>query len=188
MVALDDSRRRQEDVSVGESRIHGQGVFAKKAFLKGDLVLEIDDSASVLDRERLTPEQEVFIDVFFTVEGKQKITEMKSPEKFINHSCDPNTYVLTDMERGVRQVWALRNIPIGGELTWDYAINIWEEWIGPVPCNCGAANCRRTIRGNYFTLPREIQRRYLPLLDQPFKNRFRREIQSLSLMEDSDTT
>ena len=74
-----DSKRRPADVSVRESKIHGQGVFAKKAFLKGDLVLEIDDSDPVLDRGKLTPEQEIFIDVFVAVDGKQKTTWMKSP-------------------------------------------------------------------------------------------------------------
>jgi uncharacterized protein len=181
-----DSRRRLADVSVRESKIHGQGVFANEAFLKGDMVLEIDDSDPVLDRGSLTPEQEIFIDVFVAVDGKQKTTWMKSPERFINHSCDPNTYVLTDLSSGVRRVWALKNIRKGEELTWDYALNIWEEWIGPVPCNCGAESCRRIIQGNYFTLPSEIQRRYLPLLDEPFKRRFTKEIQSLNLTAEPD--
>jgi SET domain-containing protein len=181
-----DSKRKLADFSIGESKIHGRGVFAKKAFLKGDIVLEIDDSDPVLDRGKLTPEEEVFIDVFVTVDGKQRTTWMKSPEKFINHSCDPNTYVLTDKRSGVRRTWALKNIRIGDELTWDYAPNIWEEWIGPVPCHCGAENCRRIIRGNYFTLPREVQRRYLPLLDGPFKKRFTREIRSLDLTAEPD--
>ena len=181
-----DSKRRLADFSVRESKIHGQGVFAKKAFLRGDIVLEIDDSDPVLDRGKLTPEQEIFIDVFVAVDGKQKTTWMKSPERFINHSCEPNTYVLTDMRSGVRRTWALKNIRMGDELTWDYALNIWEEWIGPVPCNCGAEKCRRIIRGNYFTLPREVQRRYLPLLDEPFKKRFTKEIQSLNLTAEHD--
>jgi len=181
-----DSKRKLADLSVGESKIHGQGVFAQKAFLKGEVVLAIDDSDAVVDRGKLTPEQEIFIDVFVAVDGKQKTTWMKSPERFINHSCEPNTYVRTDMRSGVRRVWALKNIGKGDELTWDYALNIWEEWIGPVPCNCGAEDCRRVIRGNYFTLPREFQRRYLPFLDEPFKRRFRKEIQSLKLMAGSD--
>jgi SET domain-containing protein len=176
-----DSRRKLADVSVRASKIHGQGVFAKKAFLEGDIILEIDDSDPVLDRGKLTPEQEIFIDVFVAVDGTQKTTWMKSPERFINHSCEPTTYVRTDMRNGIRRTWALKRIRTGDELTWDYALNIWEEWIGPIPCNCGAENCRRIIRGNYFTLPREIQRRYLPLLDPPFKKRFAKEIQSLHL-------
>jgi len=182
-----DSKGKSADFSVRKSKIHGQGVFAKKAFLKGDLVLEIDDSDPVLDRGKLTPEQEIFIDVFVTVDGKEKVTWMKSPERFINHSCDPNTFVQTDMKTGVRRVWALKNIGKGDELTWDYALNIWEAWIRPVPCHCGAENCQRIIRGNYFTLPREIQRKYLPLLDEPFKKRFSREIRSLNLTAEPDT-
>ena len=182
----DDPKRRLADVSVGDSEIHGQGVFAKKAFLKGDMVLEIDDSDPVLDRGSLTSEQAIFIDVFVSVDGKEKVTWMKSPERFINHSCDPNNYVRTDMRTGVRRAWALKNIRIGDELTWDYALNIWEEWVSPVPCNCGAENCRRMIRGNYFTLPRETQRRYLTLLDEPFKKRFTKEIRSLNLATEPD--
>jgi SET domain-containing protein len=181
-----DSKRKRADFSVGESKIHGQGVFARKAFLPGDIVLAIDDSDPVLDRGELTPEQEIFIDVFITVDGKQKTTWMKSPERFINHSCEPNTHVRTDMRTGVRQTRALEHLRIGDELTWDYALNIWEEWIGPVACNCGAEHCRKVIQGNFFTLPREIQRRYLSLLDEPFKRRFTREIQSLQLTEDAD--
>jgi len=181
------SERKLADFSVRESKIHGHGVFAEKAFLKGDMVLKIDDSDPVLERHELTPEQQIFIDVFVAVDGTQKITWMKSPERFINHSCDPNSYVLTDMRNGVRRAWALKNIRRGDELTWDYAVNIWEEWIDPVPCNCGAENCRRIIRGNYFTLPKEIQRRYLPLLDEPFKKRFAKKIQSLNLAAEADT-
>ena len=182
-----DSEGKSADFSVSESKIHGVGVFAKRSFLKGDLLLEIDDSDPVLDRGRLTPEQAIFIDVFVAADGTQKVTWMKSPEKFINHSCDPNSYVRTDMRTGVRRVWARKNIPRGDELTWDYALNIWEEWVHPAPCLCGAENCLGMIRGNYFTLPREFQRRYLPLLDEPFKKRFATEIRSLHLTEKPDT-
>lgn len=111
---------------------------------------------------------------------------MKSPEKFINHSCEPDSYVLTDMETGVRRTWALQNLRRGDELTWDYALNIWEEWVAAIPCHCGAKSCRRSIQGNYFTLPRESQRRYLPLLDEPFKRRFGQRIRSLHLTAEPD--
>ncbi len=176
-----DSRRGIEGLTVRPSKIHGQGVFANKAFFPGEVVLVIDDSDPVLDRSKLTPEEEIFIDVFVGVDGTPRTTWMKPPERFINHSCDPNCYVLTDLGSGLRRTWALKDIRVGDELTWDYALNIWEEWIGPVPCHCGAGNCRRTIQGNYFTLPRAIQRRYVPLLDLPFKTRFAKELQSLRL-------
>jgi len=179
------SLRSMAVVSVGESKIHGQGVFARREFLQDELVLEIDDSNPVLDREELTPDQEIFIDVFVTVDGTEKVTWMEAPEKFINHSCDPNTVVRTDMMTGVRRVFALKDIRKDDELTWDYAINIWEEWVAPVPCNCGAENCRRIIRGNFFSLPPKVQRRSLPLLDEPFKRRFAEAIRSHSLTKEA---
>jgi SET domain-containing protein len=185
-MAENDSNRKRAGGSVRASRTHGQGVFANRAFLQGEIVLEIDDSDPVLDRVRLTPEQEIFIDVFVALDGTQKTAWMKSPEKFINHSCDPTSYVLTDSVRGVRRTLALKDLQSGDELTWDYAVNIWEEWVAPVSCHCGAENCRGAIQGNYFTLPREIQRRYLPLLDVPFKKRFSKEILSLGLVVGHD--
>jgi hypothetical protein len=166
---------------VRESVVHGRGAFADTVFLEGDWILDIDDSDPVLDRSKLSPEQAIFIDVFVAVDGTVKTTWMKSPERFINHSCEPNSYVLTDMKTGVRRTWALQNIRQGDEVTWDYALNIWEAWVRPVPCNCGAEKCLRVIRGNYFTLPRAVQRKYLPLLDEPFKKRFSREIRLLDL-------
>jgi hypothetical protein len=186
-MAYIDSKRKEIDFSVRASKIHGRGVFAEREFLKGDVVLEIDDSDPILDRGEVTPGQQIFIDVFVGIDGKEKVIWMKSPERFINHSCDPNTFVRTDLTSGVRRALALKDIRKGDELTWDYALNIWEEWIVPVPCNCGAENCLGIIRGDFFTLPREVQQRYLPLLDEPFKKRFAKEIQSLNFAADTDT-
>lgn len=49
-----------------------------------------------------------------------KVILMKEPERSINHSCDPNTYVKTI--NGVRRVLAMRGIKKGEEITFDYAI------------------------------------------------------------------
>jgi uncharacterized protein len=156
---------------VRKSKIHGRGVFARKNFLKGDVLLEIDDSDILSDRSKqvLTPEQEIQMDVFIDKNGRERIIFMKSPERFINHSCDPNVFTRTHMKSGIRRVCALKDIRKGEELTWDYALNSWEEWEIPVKCNCGSSNCRKIIRGNFFSLPRAIQLKYIPLLDEPFK-------------------
>ncbi len=182
-----DLERKSGNLSVRGSRIHGQGAFAERPFAQGDVILGIDDSDPVADRSKLTPQQSIFIDVFVAADGSEKTTWMKSPEKFINHSCEPNAYVLTDMRSGVRWIRAVKTVARGDEITWDYAINIWEEWIGPVSCRCGSETCRRIVQGNYFTLPREFQRRYLPLLDEPFMRRFAKEIESLHLTAEHGT-
>jgi len=166
-------------VYVAKSKIHGTGVFTSGNFTKGELVLEIDDSDVVPDRSKLTPGQEIHIDVFIDKNGREKFTFMKSPEKYINTSCDPNVYSKTDMKSGIRRAYAFRGINKGEEITWDYAINSWEEWKIPADCNCGSPNCRKIIRGNFFSLPRDVQLKYIPLLDEPFKQRFKHEISLL---------
>jgi uncharacterized protein len=169
----------ETNVRTGKSRIHGTGAFATRDFKKGETVLVIDDSDPVADRSKVTPDQEIYIDVFIGRDGKEKVTFMKSPEMYINTSCDPNVYSKTNMN-GLRIAYALRNIAKGEEITWDYALNSWEEWAIPVECNCESANCRKIIRGNYFTLPKDIQVNYLPLLDEPFRRRFKDRIAKIS--------
>lgn len=175
---------KDENVSVRKSKIHGIGVFARKNFRKGDALLEIDDSDIVSDRSRLTPEDDVHIDVFIDKDGRERVIFMKSPEKFINHSCDPNVFSKTDMKSGIRQVYALKNIRVGEELTWDYAINSWEEWEVPAECTCGSSNCRKIIRGNFFSLPRKIQLKYIPLLDEPFRREIANILKSSRFTQD----
>jgi SET domain-containing protein len=164
-----------------KSKIHGIGVFAIRNFNRGEMVLLIDDSDPVPDRSKLTPEQTIHVDVFIDKDGKEKVVFMKSPEKYINTSCDPNLYSKTDMESGIRRAYAFRDIHDGEEITWDYALNSWEEWDIPAECNCGSSNCRKIIRGNFFSLPRDVQLKNIALLDGPFKQRFKEEIALIQL-------
>ena len=59
---------------------------------------------------------------------------------FINHSCDPNTFIRCTPARA--EFYALRAIRKGEELTCDYGESQHE---GRLPCRCGAANCRGFI-------------------------------------------
>ena len=57
--------------------------------------------------------------------------------RYINHSCDPNTFFRCTPERA--EVYALRDIRAGEELTCDYGESQHE---GTLRCRCGAPNCR----------------------------------------------
>ena len=159
------------NVYVKESPLQGRGVFAAKDFKKNNLVLEIDDTHVVEDENKLTPEQHAF-DLDYL---ENKIVLMQEPEKYINHSCDPNTYVKT--KNNIRQILAMRDISKGDEITYDYSINGDNE--GTFECRCGSKNCRKIYQGNFFKLPIEIQKQYLPYLDDWFSKKHKKEIQQI---------
>lgn len=159
-------------VEVRSSAIDGLGVFATRPFPKSAIVLTIDDSRVVNSLHPLGPGEDArhcdYLEAGLVV-------LMQPPERHINHSCDPNTYVKT--LDGSRVVIALRDIQANEEITYDYSINGGGDTIWT--CDCGAARCRRQIHSDFFHLPVELQREYLPLLDDWFRLERSADIQRL---------
>lgn len=159
-------------VELRESLLQGLGVFACRTFSTGAIVLTIDDTHVVTDESALTADQHEF-DLDY-VDGK--VILMQEPEKFINHSCDPNVYVKT--EQNVRNVYTIRDIKAGEEITYDYAVNGDNE--GTFECHCGSPICRKVYVGNFFKLPIERQKYYLPYLDVWFAEKYKEQLTKLS--------
>jgi uncharacterized protein len=151
-----------EGVEVRESPIHGRGVFATRRFEWGEPILPIDDSRVVtpeapLDREH--GELEHHRDYLGTHD-----VLMQEPERYINHCCEPSAYIRT--REGVRWVVAYCAIAAGEEVTYDYCISSYGDYAWE--CSCGHARCRRVHNTDFFKLPDEKLREYLPLLDEWF--------------------
>ncbi|MBP9759290.1 SET domain-containing protein-lysine N-methyltransferase [Candidatus Dojkabacteria bacterium] len=162
-----------DNVIVKSSSIQGKGVYSLKNFRAGEVVLEIDDTHLVTDPKQLTNEEyESHCDYF-----DNKVVLMQSPEVYINHSCDPNTYVKTI--DGIRKVLAMRDIKINDEITYDYSINGDND--GTFDCSCRSKNCREAYQGNFFKLPKDIQLKYLPYLDGWFTEKYKRETNDLKM-------
>ena len=162
-----------KQIEARKSNIGGQGVFIFEAVEGGQVISEFR-----LERE-ITPESPLR-------QGKGERPEhcsmfddryclVASPERYLNHSCEPNTYLRYD-EGGIHIV-ALRNIEAGSELTVDYLINNsgGDSWL----CNCGSARCRGETGHSFFTLPAAFQQDYLPLLAPWFIKRHAKEIEQL---------
>lgn len=132
-----------EGLRVVQSSIHGYGIVTTRPFARGDVVVigdgvlyhendEFDDTYALVYAEEVGKEIEQYFD-------------LTCQTRWINHSCDPNTEVDTGRhpQTGVPYAWwvALRDIPVGEELSYDYAFSghLAE------PCNCGAATCRGLI-------------------------------------------
>ncbi|MDD5148045.1 MAG: HD domain-containing protein [Candidatus ainarchaeum sp.] len=123
------------DVIVKKSKIHGKGVFAARNFKKGMVVLKWDTSHE-LTAEQVAglPEKEKKFVPF--VNGKYFL--IQPPERFVNHSCDANTYAGNFCDI------AKRDIGKGEEITSNYSETSGEY--EKMKCNCGSKNCRRIIK------------------------------------------
>lgn len=161
-----------KNVEVKKSNIKGVGLFALRDFEDGEIILDYDDSDIVRDVSILTDHDWDF-NTDFLENGK--VVWQKEPERSRNHSCDPNSYDKTI--NGVRRLVAKRRIKRGEEITGDYVMNGYNN--GTFECNCGSKNCRKIYQGNFFKLPKDIQIKYLPYLEESFKNEHKREIESL---------
>ena len=128
------------DLEVKPSRIHGNGVFVRKAVAArtklGELTGEI---ISIREARRRAKQQSVVAIVEF--EDDKALDATNDPcLRYVNHSCSPNTYMRRVNHRV--EFYALRRIQAGEELTCDYGETHHE---GQLPCKCGAARCRERI-------------------------------------------
>lgn len=169
-----DNFASDADVIVAKSKINGIGVFAGRDFAATEIILAIDDSRIVDEEHPLRPESGE-LDYHCDYLAGGKVVYMRSPERYINSSCDPNVFVKTI--DGIRRVVALKPIKANDELTCDYIIDchggiVWQ-------CGCGSEKCRKTIVSSFFELPVEKQIEYLPLLNPWFIEEHREKVEKL---------
>jgi hypothetical protein len=115
--------------------------------------------------------------------------EEREPGDAVNHSCDPNCGM-----GGAAQVVAMRDISVGEELTFDYAMADGSDY-DEFDCACGSARCRGHVTGNDWALP-ELRQRYAgyfsPYLERRFaalaaaRNLKKRDVETLMNDYDAD--
>jgi GNAT superfamily N-acetyltransferase len=161
-------------VYTAESSIHGTGVFSSAHFSPGETILKIDDFRVVTDANPLDPAKAEF-EHHCDYLASGKVVLMQAPERFINHHCEPNTFIRT-ISRD-RYVVAVREIHLGDEITYDYCVNgdgdtVWD-------CSCKSPECRKRHLSGFFHLPVDVQARYLALLEDWFVAEHRDEVEML---------
>ncbi|HEU5318750.1 MAG TPA: SET domain-containing protein-lysine N-methyltransferase [Chloroflexota bacterium] len=146
------SKDGREWFEIRNSRIHGKGAFAIRDIPKGTRFAEYvgqkiepevawerydDDNMEQHHTFLFTLDDDTLIDA--GVRGNNT--------RFINHSCDPNCKSST--EDGHIYFDAIKDIPKGTELTYDYRLTregrYQKHWDELYRCRCGSANCRGTI-------------------------------------------
>lgn len=139
----------KEAVGVFRSDIHGRGLFCLRDIDSGEMVIEY---AGEVIRSALTDKREKYytskgigcymfrIDDNFVVDATMK----GNAARFINHSCEPNCYsrVVDILGKKHILIFALRRIPQGEELTYDYKFPFEED---KITCHCLSRKCRKYL-------------------------------------------
>jgi len=84
--------------------------------------------------------------------GVRTFLDLEESSRQFNHSCDPNAGL-----RKRSELFALRDIAAGEEITFDYSTTISPTtwWMR---CECGAPNCRGVVADVRSIPPRTLQR------------------------------
>ncbi len=139
-------------IQTRRSGVHGKGMFAVQDLAEGETLIEyVGEVVTWKEALRRHPHdpKDPNHTFYFHIDEKHVIDAKYggNSSRWINHSCDPNCEA--DEEGGRVFIKALRNIPAGQELFYDYGLIIDAKYTKKLkaeyPCWCGAPNCRGTL-------------------------------------------
>jgi hypothetical protein len=161
------------EVEVRSSPIQGLGLFMLRDVRAGERIRQVNVVREITSDCPLRPDLGERAEHCDYPDGK--VVLIGPPDRHLNHSCDPNTYIVYEADSCF--IVARRDIPAGQEITCDYSLNVTggDSW----PCNCGADRCRGQITGDFFRLPDEFQREYHPYLAEWFVRSHRERLEKL---------
>lgn len=126
-----------EWLTFGSSGIHGVGAFARRDIPRETRVIEY--IGEKIDKQESLRRCESNNEFIFALDQEQDIDGNieQNPARCINHSCAPNCEAQIDEGR----IWiiAIRDIPAGEEVTFNYGFDLvdYKEY----PCHCRALAC-----------------------------------------------
>jgi D-alanine-D-alanine ligase-like ATP-grasp enzyme len=141
-------QRRQKKYRLRGNTISGYGIYAVTEIKAGELVWQGEETSQrIVTRSHVqsdwnTSEKEVFQRYAYPLSEEVFILWSDNPTEWTpqNHCCEPNTAY-----RGLN-IYALRDIVMGEELTLDYS-TFCNENMFEFQCQCQSPSCRGIIRG-----------------------------------------
>jgi uncharacterized protein len=131
--------KRQIKLKIKNTQKYGMGVFADEDIGQGEIVHVLSGERLkssemirriLLDKEEINDPLQV---------GKRTYIDLDKLSRTFNHNCSPTVGIRKDGE-----MFALRNINKGEEITYDYSSVIAPtEW--EMGCLCGSKKCRKTL-------------------------------------------
>lgn len=127
---------------VAQSNIDGEGCFAAASFVRGQRIAEyVGEKIPFAEAERRqrAPGKKCVcdIDTEWSIDGSLG----GNGTQYVNHSCDPNAYLVTS--HGRLFLHALRDITAAEEITAEY---LYELELDQTPCCCRTAACVKNDR------------------------------------------
>lgn len=140
-------------IEVKKSQIHGMGVYAKERLFKDQLIGEYVGEIigkGLSDKRELQYKKKGIKDIYMFGMAEDIIidaTKFGSVLRFVNHSCDANSYA--EIKRFRNEVYRVyfaadRCINPGEEITIDYQMKRDEDE-ERLECFCKSKNCRKYI-------------------------------------------
>jgi SET domain-containing protein len=133
-------RRIYDALTVAPSRMVGQGLFAGTRIAARAKIGEFEGEVIGIREARRRARGRRIVAIVELEHFALDATDTGRGFRFINHSCEPNTFMRCTASRA--EFYALRAIRPGEELTVDYGDSHHD---GRLPCRCGAARCRGFI-------------------------------------------
>ena len=119
------------DIIIKKSKISGKGVFAGRDYEKGEIVIRWNPK--IIEKSKIGELPKKLLS--YIDKSGDNYYLMQPPEKYVNHSCQPNTMVKNDCDV------AIRGIKKGEEITSDYSGQEFESF----ECKCGSRKCKKFI-------------------------------------------
>lgn len=164
-----------DHLQIKRSEINGNGLHTKKQIDINSRVGTIQGETVIVKAftKKLSQESLNWIGI-----GRYSwINTKSSPFRYINHSCDPNTYIL-----GKQTVIALKNIKPNEEITMDYSLTEADKGWSIESCTCGSVSCRKII-GSITSLSDSEFDKYFSLVPKNFKRIFLKDRKKLTSSE-----
>jgi len=128
-------------LAIRRSPIHADGVYAAAPIKKRTVIVEYTGPRLTYGEADAIYEHSPRTYLFGMVDGIHVI-DGDGIAAFINHSCDPNCEA--DEIKGRVIIRAIRNIPVGEELVYDY--NLYDGDLDDFAfCVCGTKKCRGSM-------------------------------------------
>ena len=160
---------------IRSSAIHAAGCYTTTPIRKGARVAEYTG-------RRLSKEaadacyQDSPITYLFGLGDGSIVIDGHCMAMFINHSCDANCE--TSEVRGRVWIKAIKNIPAGEEITYDYCL--YDGGDDEAICNCGAKNCRGTMYSKEEIRRRKAAQQFLKKAAQEKRPKRKRDTNTKS--------